>query len=292
MYELIQISDHDYYIDCPAKIGVIRISENEVVLIDGGSDKDAGKKVLKHIEANGWTLKAIYSTHSHADHTGGNKLLQDRTGCKIYANGLDCIVTNNPELEPTCLYGGLPFKDFKNKFLMAAESKAEQLSDDVLPAGFEIINLPGHSYDMVGFKTPDGNAFIADALSSEATLKKYGIGYTWNPEEAIKTLESLKALNANCYIPAHAEVTKDISALIEINIEAIKKLYEDLLEICSEKQSFDSILKQVFDRYSISMTTQQFALIGSTIKSYLSSLYSQEKIEICIEENMMFWKKK
>ncbi|MDO4803020.1 MAG: MBL fold metallo-hydrolase, partial [Prevotellaceae bacterium] len=93
-------------------------------------------------------------------------------------------------------------------------------------------------------------------------------------------------------IPAHAEVTKDISALIEINIEAIKKLYEDLLEICSEKQSFDSILKQVFDRYSMSMTTQQFALIGSTIKSYLSCLYSQDKIEICIEDNLMLWKKK
>ena len=47
MYELIQLSEHDYYIDCPAKIGLIKASDNEVVLIDSGNDKDAGKKVCR-----------------------------------------------------------------------------------------------------------------------------------------------------------------------------------------------------------------------------------------------------
>ena len=44
MYELIKISEHDYYIDCPAKTGVVLTGNNEAVLIDSGSDKDAGKK--------------------------------------------------------------------------------------------------------------------------------------------------------------------------------------------------------------------------------------------------------
>ena len=55
MYELIQISNTAYYIDCPAKIGLIRLNQTDVCLIDSGSDKDAGKKVLKHLDANGWT---------------------------------------------------------------------------------------------------------------------------------------------------------------------------------------------------------------------------------------------
>ena len=78
MYELIQLTEHDYYIDCPAKIGLVRIDEDNVVLIDSGNDKDAGKKVFRILEANGWNLKAIFNTHSHADHIGGNRFLQDK----------------------------------------------------------------------------------------------------------------------------------------------------------------------------------------------------------------------
>lgn len=72
MYELIQVSEHDYYIDCPAKMGLVRVGDREVVAIDSGSDKDAAKKLLRHVEARGWKLTAVYNTHSHADHIGGN----------------------------------------------------------------------------------------------------------------------------------------------------------------------------------------------------------------------------
>ena len=47
MYELIQVSENNYYIQSPAKIGLIKVSDTEVCLIDSGNDKDAGKKVLK-----------------------------------------------------------------------------------------------------------------------------------------------------------------------------------------------------------------------------------------------------
>ena len=45
MYELIQAAGNSYYIECPAKIGLVRTGEDEVCLIDSGSDKDAGRKV-------------------------------------------------------------------------------------------------------------------------------------------------------------------------------------------------------------------------------------------------------
>ena len=80
MYELIQAGERTYYIDCPAKIGIYRMDETRVCLIDSGNDKDAGKKVLKILEANGWKLDRILNTHFHADHVGGNRLLQERTG--------------------------------------------------------------------------------------------------------------------------------------------------------------------------------------------------------------------
>ena len=85
MYELIQAKGSSYYIESPAKVGLVRLNDTEVCLIDSGSDKDAGRKVRQHLDANGWKLAAIYNTHSNADHIGGNQYLQKQTGCPIYA---------------------------------------------------------------------------------------------------------------------------------------------------------------------------------------------------------------
>lgn len=155
MYELIQISDSSYYIQSPAKIGLVKLNDKEVCLIDSGNDKDAGRKVRQILDANCWKLTAIFNTHSNADHIGGNKYLQGQTGCKIYAPGIDCDFTRHPILEPSFLYGGYPCKDLRHKFLLAQESNAEYLTKESLPKGFEIISLPGHFFDMVGFRTPD-----------------------------------------------------------------------------------------------------------------------------------------
>ena len=89
MYELIQASGGSCYIRSPARIGLVRLNETDVCLIDSGGDKDAGRKVRQLLDARGWRLTAIYNTHSHADHIGGNRYLQKQTGCRIYAPDIE-----------------------------------------------------------------------------------------------------------------------------------------------------------------------------------------------------------
>lgn len=289
MYELIQLTEHDYYIDCPAKIGLIRVSDDEVVLIDSGSDKDAGKKVYRILDSNKWKLRAIFNTHSHADHIGGNHFLQEKTGCNIYAKGMECAYANTPLLEPIGLYGGLPFKELKHKFLMAQESHVLPLTSESLPAGINMFDLPGHCFEMVGFKTSDGTAYIADSVSSAETLEKYGIGYLWNPDVALKTLSSLQALRAERFVPSHAPVMENIQGIIELNIKAISEVKRKILEICSAPITFEMLLKQIFEVYHLQMTAQQYALIGSTLRSYLSSMYEEKSLVFCFDDNQMLW---
>ncbi len=170
MYELIQVSNNSYYVNCPAKIGIYRCEDNGVYLIDSGNDKEAGRKVRQILDKNGWTLRAILVTHSNADHIGGCKYLQAQTGCAIYAPGIECDFTRHTLLEPSFLYGGYPPKALRHKFLMAQSADARELTAQTLPEGFELIPLPGHFFDMVGFRTPDNVVFLADCLSSLDSL--------------------------------------------------------------------------------------------------------------------------
>ena len=96
MYELTQVAGNSYYIQSPAKIGLVRLNDTDVCLIDSGNDKEAGRKVRQILDANGWHLTAIYNTHSNADHIGGNQYLQNQTGCKVYAPGIECDFTRHP----------------------------------------------------------------------------------------------------------------------------------------------------------------------------------------------------
>ena len=143
MYELVQVSERDYDIENPAKIGLVRLNDTDVCLIDSGIDKDVGRKVRQILDANGWRLRAIYNTHCHADHIGGNKYLQSQTGCAVYVPGIECVFARHPILEPSMLYGGYPPKDLRHKFLLASPSDAQPLTDETLPAGFETVALPG-----------------------------------------------------------------------------------------------------------------------------------------------------
>lgn len=289
MYELYQISEHDYYLECPSRVGLVRINEHDCVLIDSGNDKDSGRKAFQHIDANEWNLVAIYTTHSHADHIGGNKFLQDKTGCKIYANGIEAVYSNSPILESTGLYGGNPLKDLRNKFLMADQSEVLPLTPDVLPKGWTLLKLPGHSADMVGFKTVDGNAFIADSISSPETIEKYGVIYLWDPDETLKTLEALKTLKATKYIPAHAPVCDNLKKIIEKNEESIARVKEIIIDTCGKTCTFDELLKTVFDEFSLEMNVQQYALVGSTIRNYLSCLKNKNMVTYSFDKNTMFW---
>ena len=290
MYELIQATDKTYYIQSPAKIGLVKLNEEEVCLIDSGNDKDAGRKVRQLLDKNGWKLKAIYNTHSNADHIGGNKYLQVQTGCKVYAPGIECAFTKYPILEPAFLYGGYPCKDLRHKFLLAQESNAEPLTAESLPEGFELIELPGHFFDMAGFRTPDDVVFLADCLSSRETLDKYQIGFIYDVAAYLETLENVKKLKARMFIPAHAEATEDISGLAQYNIDKVHEIAEHIMEICHDLICFEDILQKLFTGYGLAMNFEQYVLVGSTVRSYLSWLRDSGRMDVEFADNRLLWK--
>ncbi len=289
MYELNQVGEKSYYINCPAKIGIYQVNDKKVYLIDSGNDKDAAKKVRRILDEKGWNLLGILNTHSNADHIGGNQYLQQQTGCQVFSCGIEKAFTEYPILEPSFLYGGYPCKDLKHKFLLAKPSVVTDFLDESFPKEIEIIPLKGHFFDMVGFRTPDDTVFLADCLSSKETLDKYQIGFIYDVAEYLKTLETVKFIKAKMFVPAHAPATDDIAGLADVNIAKVHEIADKILSICNEPLCFENILQRLFSDYGLTMNFEQYVLVGSTVRSYLSWLKDNEKIKAAFTDNLLLW---
>lgn len=143
---------------------------------------------------------------------------------------------------------------------------------------------------MIGIKTSDNVYFLGDSIFSEETINKYHLFFIYDINEYLNTLDKLSNLNGILYIPSHCEATDDISNLISLNRNKINEIMNKILNYCKNEVSFEEVLRYIFDEYELTMNANQYVLIGSTIRSYLSYLYDNNKITYEFIDNKMLWK--
>ena len=289
MYEFEQLRGSTWYINAPTNIGAVVLGDTYACLIDSGGDRDAAKQILAALTRRKWQLEAVYATHAHADHTGGCRYLRSYTGCSVFVPGAGSMLAHYPEIQAAVLYGGLPVDDLYHPYLTAEKCDAVPLTQLTLPEGFTAFPLPGHYIDMAAIRTPDDVVFLADCVISKETLDKYQIGYLWDPGTQLQTLKKLTQLKAALFVPSHAAPCEDIAPLAQYNIQKIQQVTHDILSICTEPAGFDRILQKLFIRYNLHMTAKQHAVIGSTVRSYLSWLKKSGRLTLTFENNIMQW---
>ena len=291
MSELVRAGERSWYLEGPTQVGIIEAGENRVWLIDAGGSKDAGRRIKKVLDDRGWTLAAILLTHSHADHMGGCRYLQSQYDCPVYAPGAEAPLSRYPILEPSLIFGGFPPAELRHKFLLAQSCDAQDLTAPGFPAEVEPIPLPGHYLDMVGYRSPDGVVFLADCLSSEETLGKYAVTFLYDAAAYLDTLHMIQSLKAPLFVPAHAPATDHIAPLAQVNIQKVREIADLICHLCGGGHTFEAVLQGLFAHYGLTMTVQQNALVGCTVKSYLTWLKETGRLTARIEDNLLLWAK-
>lgn len=283
MFEIKRAGEKTYYIEFPTRVGIYNYCDNNVCLIDTGSDERIGARILKLCYAKGFNITAIFNTHCHADHTGGNAIIQQKTGCKIYCPDIDLGAVRHTILNQIMLSGCYPLKELDRRMYLADSSSAEALTADVLPDGLEIINLKGHTMGMVGFKTSDDVYFLADSVVAPEAILKYPATYLVSVYDYLETLDYLDTLNGKLYLPSHVPVSEDIKDLVETNRKSVYEVIDTLINYCQEPRSFEDIIDYYFSSSSLAFNVAQYSLIGSTLRSYVSCLQRKGLLELqCI----------
>lgn len=290
MFELIQAGENTYYTGKKTLIGIYRLNEEDVCLIETGNNGEEGAEVDRILMEHGWKLKFIINTHTHIDHLGGNAYLMEKWDCPAYVTDVEIPFAENENLEAAYMFGGDPFSAMADYFRHPGKLGFENLEKAELPKGFEWIRLPGHTFGMVGVRTPDRVWFLGDSVLNGKCLKKYQFGYLVDVQGYLDTLSTLERLDGRLFIPAHGDVVEDIRPLAAGNRENIVAICRGILEDCREEKSLDAEMKSIFDRYHIKFNPIQYAVVGSTLRCYLSYLEKEGKLELIGRDNVLYWR--
>ena len=93
------------------------------------------------------------------------------------------------------------------------------------------------------------------------------------------------------FVPAHAEASADIRELVRCNRDKVQSIAERILSICEKQLNFEVILQEVFKGYGLSMNFEQYVLVGSTVRSYLSWLKDTGKLATTFQDSMLLWQR-
>ena len=84
----------------------------------------------------------------------------------------------------------------------------------------------------------------------------------------------------------------DIAALAGYNIAKVRQVAERILDLCREPLSFETILQRLFTGCGLTMDFQQYVLVGSTVRSYLSWLKDTGSLDARVEDDRLLWERK
>ncbi|NOQ65315.1 MAG: hydroxyacylglutathione hydrolase [Methyloprofundus sp.] len=164
------------------------LNDNYIYLIHDNESGDTAvvdpavsEPVLQVLKQNNWQLSAIFNTHHHADHVGGNLQLKQQTACNIAG------CANDQQRIPA-----IDIKLAEGDHLSLGKHK------------IQIIDCPGHTTGHIAFYSAD-----AGALFCGDTLFAMGCGrlFEGSPAQMLASLNKFKNLPAQTKIYCAHEYT-------------------------------------------------------------------------------------
>ena len=309
---IIELSSGVYVIPATTNVGVITTETDsgiEVYLVDSGCTEIDGEYVLDVLKAffeqlgQSFTLKAIITTHGHADHCGAHNFLRQESGCQIWAAKEEEGAMNTPIIQGTVLWGGYPPHELRTLFFMPSSTPVDRFisPDDVIELSegrtISFIELKGHSYKTLGVivtgKNQNKVLFPGDNIFPRNEIINHWIPLILNPVEYMDSLDQLCAIpKVEWCIPSHGDFLKrNINEAAELNKIAIISTRTCILDSLKTKKRLtaEEIVKYVADKNEMQLSLSQYELVSSTIRSYIAVMHDAREIKMEVIDNKLYF---
>jgi glyoxylase-like metal-dependent hydrolase (beta-lactamase superfamily II) len=195
----------------------------EPALVDSGFVGHA-QDTADWVAANTSILNLVVNTHWHADHVGGNALLQSH-GAEIAAGVPDADAVNRRD-------AGCCVAEYLDQPVAPYTVDRALTDGDVLTLGdaqWQVIATPGHTAGHLCLWQPDERLLVVgDALSD------YDVGWVNTALDgpdatatALASLQRLVALDPRVLLTAHGPIPTDTDAAIATAVRRTQRLVDD-----------------------------------------------------------------
>ncbi len=194
------------------------------VLIDAGT-RQSGPRILKQLQ--GHTVNAHALTHAHPDHQGASHELCENLGIPFWVSERDADAAENPELIRERQPHTAMARFYIRIFMGPGHPVDRMLGEGDEVAGFEVLDVPGHSAGQVAFwRDSDRVLILGDVLANMDQLtgipglhepKPY---LTPDPEQNRRSARRLATLEPNLVLFGHGAPLRDTRKFVDF-VEAL-----------------------------------------------------------------------
>lgn len=185
------------------------------ILIDTGylTDFHETKKWIEAVGVDIRSVDLIISTHSHCDHIGGNRKIQEISGCQIAIHRIDKQFIDVRDDWSTWYR----FYDQEAEFFsadIALEQGDKIWLDDLM---LEVIHTPGHARGGISLYCPQERFLISSDALWEGDLGVLNtiVEGKEAPTLARESLEKISSLNLLSIYPGHGRIIQDSQRAIQ-----------------------------------------------------------------------------
>jgi hydroxyacylglutathione hydrolase len=254
------------------------------VLIDTGyiSDFSDTERLINQLGVNISDVRQIINTHCHCDHMGGNKIIQEKSGCDIALHKVGKHFIDTQDDWSTWW----KYYHQKADFFTCTRTLEDGEVIGIGPHRFKILHTPGHASDGIVLYNKEEKVLISSDTLWENDLAVMTIRIEGSTAlfQMMESLEKLESLDVTMVCPGHGAPFSDMKRAISKSKKRIETYLFDKQRIGDDLLKkiivYTLLMKRIIDAetfFTYLMSTYWFK---ETVDLYFNSQYQLKYNEI------------